>query len=111
MFRNRCLIHKNQDLRAYDRVHARVLMHAGVDEQIRESFESAMVFGRRALELLGVNVMAAESVSADIRERDAQRFALEVSSGDERAGMDKLFSNREGTKVEPVPFIDPDRNS
>jgi glutathione-regulated potassium-efflux system protein KefB len=71
-------------VRAYDRAHARELVHAGVDVQVRESFESAMLFGRRALELLGVNVLAAQTVSEDIRTRDAERFALEVSSNDDR---------------------------
>ncbi|MGY6519658.1 MAG: monovalent cation:proton antiporter-2 (CPA2) family protein [Lysobacteraceae bacterium] len=98
-------------VRAYDRAHARDLVRVGVDEQVRESFESAMVFGRRALELLEVNVLAAEAVSQDVRERDAARFALEVASGDEHAGQDKLFSNRHGTRVEPVPFVEPDRRT
>lgn len=96
-------------VRAYDRAHARLLVHAGVDVHVRETFESAMLFGRRALELLGVNVLAADAVSDDIRARDAERFALEVSSGDEQAGMDRLFSNRERTQVEPVPFVEPVR--
>jgi len=96
-------------VRAFDRAHARELVRAGVDVQIRESFESAMLFGRRALEQLGVNVLAAQAVSDDVRTRDAERFALEVASDDERAGIDRLFSNREGTRVEPVPFVDPVR--
>lgn len=98
-------------VRAYDRAHARELVHAGVDVQVREGFESAMLFGRRALELLGVNVLAAQTVSEDIRTRDAERFALEVSSNDDQAGMDRLFRNREGTRVEPVPFIEPERRT
>ena len=96
-------------VRAYDRAHARDLVHAGVDVQIREGFESAMLFGRRALELLGVNVLAAQTVSEDIRTRDAERFALEVSDNDDLAGVDKLFRNREGSRVEPVPFVEPER--
>lgn len=96
-------------VRAYDRAHARELVNAGVDVQVRETFESAMLFGRRALEQLGVNVLTAQDVSDDIRARDAERFALEVASGDEKAGIDRLFSNLEGARVEPVPFIDPGR--
>jgi len=96
-------------VRAYDRAHARELVNAGVDAPIRETFESAMLFGRRALELLEIDVLAAEAVSNDIRARDAARFALEVASGDARAGVDQLFSNKEGTRVEPVPFVVPER--
>lgn len=98
-------------VRAYVREHARELVFAGVDVQVLESFESTMLFGRRALALLGVNVLAAQTVSNDIRRRDAERFALEVSSNDDLAGVDKMFRGLEETRVEPVPFVEPERHA
>jgi Kef-type K+ transport system membrane component KefB len=41
--------------RAYDRIHAIDLMKANVDYQMRETFESALGFGRVTLEGLGLN--------------------------------------------------------
>ena len=41
-------------VRSYDREHALELVHSGVDTQIRETFESAMLFGETGLLALGV---------------------------------------------------------
>ena len=88
----------------FGQVASQSLLAGGMDVSI------ILLFGRRALELLGVNVLAAQTVS-DIRTRDAERFALEVSSNDDRAGMDKLLQNREGARVDPVPFVEPERQA
>src|SRR5690606_4338346 len=40
-------------VRSYDREHSLSLIHAGVDFQLRETFESAVEFGRAALLQLG----------------------------------------------------------
>ncbi len=94
-------------VRAWDRQHARELQNAGVDFQIRETFESAMLFGRQALQTLGVDAVAAREVSEDIRRRDSERFALEVASGSGLAGKDRLYRNTGEDRLQPAPLLDP----
>ena len=65
-------------VRSFDREHALKLVEAGVDLQIRETFESALEFGEAALRELGVPEDEAAETAADIRRRDAERFALET---------------------------------
>lgn len=79
--------------RAFDREHAMELVHAGADFQLRETLESGFAIGREALMQLGDSEEAAEELMAEIRERDAQRFAMEVAGG-LFAGRDLLLSNR-----------------
>jgi glutathione-regulated potassium-efflux system protein KefB len=67
--------------RAADRRHSLELTHAGANFHIRETFESAMVLGAKALELLGLGADEVASISADIRARDARRLQLELSDG------------------------------
>ncbi|ATQ41233.1 monovalent cation:proton antiporter-2 (CPA2) family protein [Caulobacter mirabilis] len=83
-------------VRAFDRGHALDLIKAEVDYQVRETFESAMVFGARALEELGLSVEEIAETTADIRERDQERFALEMTGGI-YAGVGLLHGNA------PVP--------
>lgn len=94
-------------VRAWDREHARELQNSGVDFQIRETFESAMLFGRQALQTLGVDAIAAREVSEDIRRRDSERFALEVASGSGQAGKERLYRNTGGDRLEPAPLLEP----
>ncbi|WP_353095006.1 monovalent cation:proton antiporter-2 (CPA2) family protein, partial [Methylibium sp.] len=58
-------------VRAFDREHAMNLVRAGVDYQMRETFESASAFGEAALRLLGVPDEEAATIAADVRRRDA----------------------------------------
>jgi len=81
-------------VRAFDRGHAISLIKAGVDYQIRETFESALVFGEQALLTLGVEPEVAKEAMSDVRERDRQRFAMQTLGGID-AGVDLLFSNAE----------------
>ena len=67
--------------RAYDRGAAIGLMNVGVDYQIRETFESALLFGGTTLEKLGVDEVAVAEVIADVRRRDAERLELQISGG------------------------------
>jgi glutathione-regulated potassium-efflux system protein KefB len=97
-------------VRAFDRQHARELVGAGVDYQMRETFESAVLFGGEALRLLGVSDSDAEEVIATVRSRDAERFALEVASGGYEAGMKMLFRNAPGPELKPVPLSAPRRD-
>ncbi|QWP74679.1 cation:proton antiporter [Lysobacter sp. K5869] len=89
--------------RSFDREHALELVHAGVDLQIRETFESAMRFGEAALVELGVSADEAAEVVADIRRRDAERFELELVDG-VRAGLSLLYGNMQQTPlIAPKP--------
>ncbi|MET4726360.1 glutathione-regulated potassium-efflux system protein KefB [Lysobacter enzymogenes] len=89
--------------RSFDREHALELVHAGVDLQIRETFESAMRFGEAALIELGVSADDAAEVVADIRRRDAERFELELVDG-VRAGVSLLYGNMQQTPlIAPKP--------
>lgn len=98
--------------RSYDREHALKLMTAGIDFQIRETFESALAFGEVALRQIGVAEDEAREVAAEIRRRDAERFELEMATHDPRAGIPLLFSN-DGTHVapKPTPLTTPQRES
>ena len=86
--------------RAYDRQHAFALLEAGVDDFMRETFESALAFGRRTLDALGIDDEEAEEIIADVRERDAARLAAQQQGGI-FAGMD-LVNTRRGVKPEPL---------
>ncbi|MGJ7904302.1 monovalent cation:proton antiporter-2 (CPA2) family protein [Lysobacter sp. 1R34A] len=89
--------------RSFDREHALELVHAGVDLQVRETFESAMRFGEAALIELGVPENEAAEVVAEIRHRDAERFELELVGG-VRAGVSLLYGNMQQTPlVTPKP--------
>ena len=89
---------------SFDREHALKLVEAGVDLQIRETFESALKFGEIALRELGVPEDEAAETAEDIRRRDAERFALETTGG-LLAGRDLLHGN----VPKPVPFTTPRR--
>ena len=64
-------------VRAYDRMHAVELMKRDVDFQLRETSESALQFGRAALEGLGFSPEAAAARIADVRKRDVARLVLQ----------------------------------
>jgi glutathione-regulated potassium-efflux system protein KefB len=91
-------------VRSYDREHSLKLVAAGVDVQIRETFESALAFGEAALRAVGVSQDEAAETAAEMRRRDAERFALETVGG-LLAGRDLLLGNA----PKPVPFTTPKR--
>lgn len=82
-------------VRAYDRGHTINLIDAGVDYQIRETFESAIAFGAAALRQLGVPDDEAEALIAGVRERDAERLRLQQVEG--------LYAGRGILKTQPTP--------
>ena len=75
-------------------------MDLGVDYQIRETLESALQFSEAALLALDVAPTEAAEVVADVRRRDAERLALQMSSGDFKAGRDLL----RGNVIRPAPL-------
>lgn len=93
-------------VRAYDRTHSRELVKLGVDFEIRETFESAVRFGKAALCKIGVEQEEAEEIAQGVRSRDAERLQMEIASGP-GAGRDLLLGNMS----KPIPFTEPKRES
>lgn len=91
-------------VRAFDRGHSLRLIKAGVDYQIRETFESALAFGHAVLTGLGFDDSEARDAIDDVRERDEQRVELELVGG-LAAGRKLLRGNM--TTPEPEPFFPP----
>ncbi|PVB63070.1 monovalent cation:proton antiporter-2 (CPA2) family protein [Labrenzia sp. 011] len=75
--------------RATDRAHVLDLTRRGVDFQIRETFESSVVFGRAALEALGTPLDRIDQIEEDVRYRDEERLAMQLADGI-YAGADRL---------------------
>jgi glutathione-regulated potassium-efflux system protein KefB len=93
-------------VRAYDRGHAIRLVQAGVEYQIRETFESALVFGEQVLIDLGFSADEARETIADVRRRDDERFSLQMVEGIQ-AGRSLMRGNIATTR--PEPYIKPRR--
>ncbi|WP_020181220.1 monovalent cation:proton antiporter-2 (CPA2) family protein [Methylopila sp. M107] len=80
-------------VKAYDRGHALDLYGLGVENVVRETFESALVLGRQALEAVGVDPERAAEIEADVRRRDAQRLEIQRVDGI-TAGRHLSYTNR-----------------
>jgi monovalent cation:proton antiporter-2 (CPA2) family protein len=91
-------------VRSYDRVHSLALLDAGADYELRETYESAILFGRTALEVLGLEAERAREIEADVRRRDTERFALQRAEGI-YAGLDLMHQKA----VRPEPLTTPAR--
>jgi glutathione-regulated potassium-efflux system protein KefB len=91
-------------VRSYDREHALELAHSGVETQIRETFESAMLFGETGLLALGVPDAEAAEIVDEIRRRDAERFSLEIAGG---IGAGRGLMR--GNMPKPTPYTKPRR--
>jgi glutathione-regulated potassium-efflux system protein KefB len=89
-------------VRAFDRGHSLRLIKAGVDYQIRETFESALEFGRTVLTGLGYAKDQASDAVEDVRERDEQRVELELVGGISEA--QRLMRGNVPTP-QPEPFF------
>ena len=98
-------------VRSFDREHSLRLIHAGVDFQIRETFESAVLFGQAALMELGADADDARDIAGQIRERDAERLQLEMAGGSMRAGAHMVFGTALPGVPTPTPFTAPKRQS
>ena len=94
--------------RAYDRGHAIELVKAGVEFQLRETFESALQFGLEAIRMLGATDEEVAETRERVREFDARRFELQVLNG-VAAGRDLLISNaNDQAREQGVPQPDDD---
>lgn len=78
--------------RAFDRRHAIELVKAGVGTPTRETFDSALALASATLTLLGESDETVADVLSDVRRRDAERFALQLT-GDIYAGRDLMIGN------------------
>lgn len=95
-------------VRAFDRGHVLRLVQAGVDYQIRETLESALVFSRAVLVGLGVDESEADELVTDVRRRDEERLALQIVGG-LRAGQSLIRGNME--TPQPAPLATPSRET
>lgn len=93
-------------VRSRDRRHSIDLIRAGVDIEVRETLEAALLMGAHGLRALSCSEDSIEEAVEDIRKRDAERLTLQVQ-GDFMAGRDMLHVNR----VEPEPLNPPARTS
>jgi glutathione-regulated potassium-efflux system protein KefB len=92
-------------VRSFDRAHTLKLIRAGVDYELRETYESALAFGKRTLVELGVDEEEAQAVQDDVRRRDLERLALQQAEGQLTAGIDLIKRPR------PEPLRAPVRQS
>ncbi|MGV8997999.1 MAG: monovalent cation:proton antiporter-2 (CPA2) family protein [Parvibaculaceae bacterium] len=90
-------------VRAYDRRQALTLLKKNVDYQIRETYESAVVFGVAALQALGFTPEETREVEADMRRRDDERMALQLAENELLAGKNLMHT----TAVVPEPLVQP----
>jgi len=92
-------------VRSYDRGHTLQLLAKNVDYEVRETFESALLFGRKTLEAMGVDPDRAAIVEDFIRTRDRDRVAIQQAEGI-YAGIDLLRQRPTMT-----PFSEPAREA
>lgn len=93
-------------VRSYDRAHTLSLRARDVDYELRETFESALLFGRKSLEALGADEETSQAIMDDVRRRDEERLAIQSVEGIQ-AGLDKMHVR----PVTPEPLIKPSREA
>ncbi len=96
-------------VRSYDREHSLHLVKQDVDYQIRETFESALIFGTAVLRELGVDADEIDTVAQEIRQRDIERFETEIAADDVHAGSTLQYNNT--TPRPTAPLIKPKHES
>jgi len=99
--------------RAYDRTHLIELLKSDVDVALREMFDGSIALGRAALAELGTAPETIAAIEAEFRRRDAERLELQLASGDQLSGAERLF--RPGVAFIPealgeIPFARPMAN-
>jgi Kef-type K+ transport system membrane component KefB/voltage-gated potassium channel Kch len=94
-------------VRAYDRVHALELMDRHVDVQVREMFESALMFGQLTLQGIGLSEEEARDKVSDVRKRDIARLVMQQAEG-LLGGIDLLHGR---ASVIPEPLSEPKKKS
>lgn len=82
--------------RAYDRRHVFELYKSGADIQVRETFDSAVRSGRKALEILGIEHEVADEICKYYFDRDRHRVKLMAEVYDPKLD---IFKNAEMRKI------------
>jgi CPA2 family monovalent cation:H+ antiporter-2 len=98
--------HAKLYVRSYDRAHTLELRAKNVDYELRETFESGLLFGQKTLEALGMDEDTAMAIREDVRHRDEERLALQEVEGIQ-AGRDRIHTK----PVTPEPLIKPKQES
>ncbi len=98
--------HAKLYVRSYDRTHALELRAKGVDYELRETFESGLLFGRRTLEAMGFDEETVAEIGEDVRRRDEERLAIQAVEG-LYAGTDMLKTR----PMTPEPLVKPSREA
>ena len=93
-------------VRAYDRRHAIELMRHEPHVVIRETLESALVFGRETLQALGHSEFEASDVLGDVRKRDYKRLELQFA-GDIQSGSHLTHKQAVRDRIRPTPLTEP----
>jgi Kef-type K+ transport system membrane component KefB/voltage-gated potassium channel Kch len=83
--------------RAYDRRHALTLFDHEVDYQRRETFDTAIRFGRDALVALGTEAGIAKETEVEVRRRDRERLEFQRIEG-------FVEGHRKWRAVTPQPY-------
>lgn len=93
-------------VRSYDRTHTLELRAQNVEYELRETFESGLVFGARTLQALGESEDRATQIRDDVRKRDEERLRIQAVDGI-YAGTDMLHT----APVSPEPLVKPSREA
>jgi len=80
-------------VRAYDRRHMMALARLDIAGAVRELFESAVLLGREALEVLGVGAANVDTVEAEYRRRDGSRLEAQIETGDITVRREMMFNH------------------
>jgi glutathione-regulated potassium-efflux system protein KefB len=88
--------------RAFDRRFSMELVRAGVDYQLRETFESALAFGEEALVKLGIDAELAADTIVEVRRRDQARLDMQLAGG-----VDSGSGYLKGNVPMPAPLSQP----
>ena len=86
-------------VRSFDRRHSLQLLAKNVDLEVRETYESALLFGRKTLEGLGLDPERAAAIEEFVRRRDLDRLVLQQAEGI-TAGLDLLRAQMAAGAVE-----------
>lgn len=90
--------HAKAYARSYDRRHSLTLFDHNVDYERRETFDSALSFGRDALQALGMSADEVAEVEALVRRRDGERMEYQRIEG-------LAEGHRKWKEVTPEPFV------
>ena len=78
--------------RTYDRIHLLDLLRLHPEVTgVREVFDGGVAAGRAALEVLGTDPETVAAIEDEFRRRDTERFELQLCSGDQLSGAERLF--------------------